>query len=85
MDTISYREVNSFFYAVIWIAWWTGVQMGGVHFCVGFGGRSLEVKRELVFGAVNDDCCFGWKTTLDKVKRTGCVAYFRWLVNEERF
>lgn len=58
MDTVYYREVNCFFYAVIWIAWWTGVQMGGVRFCVGFGGSFHEVKREMVFGTVNEDCCF---------------------------
>lgn len=58
MDTVYYREVNCFFYALIWTAWWTGVQMGGVHFCVGFGGCFLQVKRETVFGNASDDCCF---------------------------
>lgn len=51
MDTVYYREVNCFFYAVIWIAWWTGVRMGGVHFCVGFGGFSWSKKGNGVWNS----------------------------------
>lgn len=36
--------MNCFFYAVIWIAWWTGVQMGGMCSCMDFRGCFLEVK-----------------------------------------
>lgn len=47
MDTVHHKEVNSFFsYAVIRVAWWTGLQVGGVRFWVGFGGCFPSGEKE---------------------------------------
>ena len=75
MDTVYYREVNCFFYAVIWIAWWTGVQMGGMCSCMDFRGCFLEVKGSGVWNGSWQLLLLVEETKLEKLKKIGYVPF----------